>query len=204
MVLRPLDFIRHGSTKLNDHGGQGDKIRGWIDVPLDDRGKQESKAIGEKLRAAKTKPDVLISSDLRRAVETAHTISSISGIPYMGGANHFRPWNLGHFQGQESKKIAPQLAQYVEHPNEPVPGGESFGAFAHRFLTGLRAAFARFPQARLGMIAHHRNERLLASLDKAGWPPNGAFDVREFERKGDPPGFMVTFNIPPHFLGAAT
>ena len=193
-ATRPLDFIRHGSTKLNSEKG-GDRIRGWANIPLDDRGKAEAEKLGTKLCAG-TKSDMLVSSDMDRARETAHIISRRCGLPMGGSTPVLRPWNLGHFQGKESADVAPDIIKYVHSPDTPVPGGESFNQFKNRFLSGLKELLRKFPH-RLAIISHYRNERVLVALDKADW--NG-FDFKEFARRGSPPGSMVTFNIPATWL----
>lgn len=194
-ATRPLDLIRHGSTKLNSEKG-GDKIRGWADIPLDDRGREEAKKMGQKLCDAKRRPDILVSSDLSRARETAHIISRACGIPVAGSTPVLRPWNLGHMQGKESAVVVPEIIKYIHSPDTPVPGGESFNQFKNRFLSGLKELLHKFPH-RVAIVSHHRNERVLVALDKADW--NG-FDFKEFARRGDPPGSLVTFNIPTTWL----
>jgi broad specificity phosphatase PhoE len=188
---RPVDFIRHGSTALNA-GADKDKIRGWVDVPLDDRGIREAEKIGRDLALLKTKPRVIFSSDLQRAVKTAHIISQSAGIPLAQPVHGLRPWNLGHFQGVESARIAPQMKMFVNNPRQRVPGGESFNEFGTRFISTLRGLMAK-TQFRMGIISHHRNERYLSAMEKADWK---GFDKTEFAKHGSPTGVMVTFDIP--------
>ncbi len=189
---RPLDFIRHAPTSLNAHGKSEDKIRGWIDVPLDDHGREEAKKAGQKLCSG-VRPDILVSSDLSRAAETAHIISQICKIPVGGIIKGLRPWNLGQFQGQESAAAHPQLAHYFDNPTTPVPGGESFGDLQRRLFYTLQNLLRGLPQHRIAVISHHRNERLLAASEKADWR---GIDRQEFFKIGDPPGAMIVFNIP--------
>ena len=188
---RPVDFIRHGSTALNA-GPDKDRIRGWVDVPLDDKGIKEAESIGRELALMKAKPRVLFSSDLQRAAKTAHIISQMAGIPLAPPEHGLRPWNLGHFQGVESAKIAPQMKMFVNNPGHRVPGGESFNEFRTRFFSTMRGLLAK-TQFRMGIISHHRNERLLAASEKTGWQ---GFDKTEFTRHGSPPGVLITFEIP--------
>ena len=197
--MRPLDFIRHGSTRLNgSDGGSRDRIRGWMDVPLDDRGRQEAQKLGQQLcKSQGVKPSFLVASDLQRAGETAYIISKLCGIQFLGGDHAFRPWGLGKFQGQESAKVHPILQQYIHNPDTPVPGGESFHQFESRFLRGVKFLLRR--GGRPGLVSHHRNERLLASLEKNGW--SGQIDIQEFTKVGDAPGHMAVFEIPLHLLG---
>ena len=188
---RPVDFIRHGSTNLNG-GPRGDRIRGHIDVPLDDRGIKEAEKVGGELAQLKAKPRILVSSDLQRAVKTAHIISQIAGIPVGPSEYGLRPWNLGHLQGMESAEIAPQMKMFVNNPGQRVPGGESFNEFHNRFLSTMRNLLARI-RLRMGVVSHHRNERLLAAIEKTGWT---GFDKAEFAKHGSPTGVMITFDIP--------
>ncbi len=189
---RPVDFIRHGSTEMNGTRDT-DRIRGWIDVPLDDKGIKEAEKIGRHLALLKTKPRVLFSSNLQRAVHTAHIISQTAGIPLAPPMQSMRPWNLGHFQGMESSKIAPQIKMFVNNPGQRVPGnGESFNEFVQRFITGLRGILVQ-TQHRPGLVSHHRNERLMSALQKQDWR---GFDKPEFLRHGSAPGVLITFELP--------
>ena len=188
---RPVDFIRHGSTALNQ-GPDKDRVRSWLDVPLDDRGIKEAEKVGRELALLKTKPRVLFTSDLQRAQKTAHIISQATGIPLAPPQHGLRPWNLGHLQGVESAKIAPQMKMFVDNAGQRVPGGESFNEFRTRFFSTLHGLLAR-TQYRMGIISHHRNERLLAASEKAGWD---GFDKVEFAKHGSPTGVVITFEVP--------
>ncbi len=190
---RPLDFFRHGSTHMNDVNRAGDKIRSWADVPLDDRGLQEAEKAGKLLAKAGDKPRILFTSDLQRASATAHIISQLTGIPLAPPEYGLRPWNLGQFQGEESAKIAPQLKMFFNNPGQRIPGGgESFNEFATRFVSTMRGILAK-TQLRMGIVAHHRNERFLSAMQKADWK---GFDKSEFFKHGSPTGIMITFEIP--------
>jgi len=89
-------------------------------------------------------------------------------------------------------KIAPQMKMFVNNPGHRVPGGESFNEFRTRFFSTMRGLLAK-TQFRMGIISHHRNERLLAASEKTGWQ---GFDKTEFTRHGSPPGVLITFEIP--------
>src|SRR5258707_3909655 len=187
---KPLDFIRHGSTKFNTTVGDTpppgsmDRIRGHLDIPLDDRGREEAKKAGRKLCDLKAKPAMLVSSDLSRSVETAHIISRMCGIPVGGSLPSLRPWNLGKLQGQESATVAPIMTRLAHNPDQPAPGGgDSFHQFLQQFFGGLKQILAH-PQ-RIAIVAHHRNERAIAAMEKGNWQYP---DLKEFARHGDAPG----------------
>jgi broad specificity phosphatase PhoE len=63
-----LYLIRHGTTAHNAE----QRHQGWTDVPLSEQGRREAAATGEHLRSVAF--GRLLSSDLRRAVETARLI----------------------------------------------------------------------------------------------------------------------------------
>lgn len=59
----PLTLVRHGRTEANAAG----RLQGRMDNPLDEAGRQQARAIGTALASV----DRLVSSPLRRAVDTA-------------------------------------------------------------------------------------------------------------------------------------
>lgn len=61
-------LVRHGQTYLNLYN----KVQGWIDSPLTDKGKQDAKNAG--LRLAQINFNAAFSSDSGRAMETARLI----------------------------------------------------------------------------------------------------------------------------------
>lgn len=192
--LRKVHIIRHGATSLNSTDASMDRIRGWKDVPLSPEGRKEAEKLGDKL--AKAPPSVLVSSDLKRAHDTAQIISDKTGAPYDGSTHMFRPWNVGDYAGQLSSKVLPILGKYAaEKPEEQVPGGESFNDFRQRFLNGLLAVLIKH-DGDVGVVAHHRNERLLNAWAKAGFKPDGTIDEKEFNSKGESTGGAQSMVIP--------
>jgi 2,3-bisphosphoglycerate-dependent phosphoglycerate mutase len=63
-----LILLRHGNSTWN----QKNLFTGWVDVDLSDQGRQEAKRAGELLKQANLKPNVLFTSVLKRAINTAH------------------------------------------------------------------------------------------------------------------------------------
>jgi 2,3-bisphosphoglycerate-dependent phosphoglycerate mutase len=63
-----LILLRHGNSIWN----QKNLFTGWVDVDLSDQGKQEAIRAGELLGESGLKPDVLFTSVLKRAINTAH------------------------------------------------------------------------------------------------------------------------------------
>ena len=204
--MRQILLIRHGETSLNSNDNSADRIRGWTDVPLTEKGRQGAKKLGEKLKTGG--PDILASSDLIRAKETAVIVSKVSGIPLELVSKSFRPWDVGKYAGTSSKDSVPMLADMAsKQPNKKVPGGESFNAFKTRLFNGLYNMLRSVDSETVGIVTHHRVERLLKSWQAAGYPKDGQIDVRVFAQKGECPGdaewFAVPFERLPHDVFSA-
>lgn len=63
-----LILLRHGNSTWN----QKNLFTGWVDVDLSDQGRLEAERAGELLKEANLKPNVLFTSVLKRAINTAH------------------------------------------------------------------------------------------------------------------------------------
>lgn len=68
--MAKLVLVRHGESVWNKKG----IFTGWVDVPLDEKGIEESKTVGKKLEKQKIKFDVVFTSTLERAQETLYFI----------------------------------------------------------------------------------------------------------------------------------
>jgi broad specificity phosphatase PhoE len=184
-------LARHGETDAN---ADGDKIRGWKDWPLNEHGINQAYELGNRLK--KEKFDVIITSDLDRAVETAQAISEMTGVPIEGKTEGLRPWNVGRLTGKESKTVIPQMMDYVNNkPDEKIPDGESFNDFKGRYLGTLEKIIKKFPNKVVLIVAHHRNQVLLDAWCKKGCPSNGDFDHDTFNSKGIPPADYAVYKV---------
>ena len=63
-----LILLRHGQSEWN----ASNQFTGWVDVALTDKGRAEAKRGGQLLKEKGILPDVLFTSVLRRAINTAH------------------------------------------------------------------------------------------------------------------------------------
>ena len=124
-----LILVRHGHTPLNSHGAD-ERLRAWLDVPLDSDGVREAVELAQRL--ARFAISAIYSSDLRRARQTAETIQASTNAALFTTAE-LRPWNLGIFGGQLLREIIPFLNLLQENPNLSAPNGESFRQFYERY-----------------------------------------------------------------------
>jgi broad specificity phosphatase PhoE len=182
-----LLIIRHGHTPLN-LPGRDERLRGWLDIPLDQQGLNEAVETGE-LILRNYEVDKIYCSDLRRARQTAEVLRKRTGANILHTSD-LRPWNLGVFCGQRVREIIPFLSLLNQHPDMPAPSGESFYQFYGRYAHRLRNLLseAETTTKSIAVVTHVRN--LLASTtiilggdrDKVpvkGGPGTGAVLVAE-------------------------
>jgi glucosyl-3-phosphoglycerate phosphatase len=90
--IRRLVMLRHGQTEWN----AGSRMQGQLDTDLTDLGRAQAVAAAEVL--AKRQPLLIISSDLRRALDTATALGERTGLP-VGIDTRLRETHLGDWQG---------------------------------------------------------------------------------------------------------
>lgn len=182
-----LLIIRHGHTALN-LPGRDERLRGWLDIPLDEKGSAEAAATAEYIQQNFCIGEIF-SSDLRRARQTAEILRHATRAP-LTHTGDLRPWNLGVFCGQRVREVLPYLNLLNQHPDLPAPGGESFYQFYGRYSHRLYELLARAAQSSNCIVAvtHVRNLLATATIilggdkDKVpvkGGPHTGALVVVE-------------------------
>ncbi len=194
-IWRNVLIIRHGATALNSDDHSKDRIRGWSDWPLSKQGAGEARLLAMQINKA---PSTLLCSNLTRAEQTASIIADEFNIPYHMSAA-FLPWDVGLFVGANAAEAMPKLARYAVDSHKIVPGGESFDTFRTRFLRGLLNVL-KHDNGLIGIVTHHRCERLLKAWAKAEYPENGDVDLDEFIKKGEPTGHCEIVKVPMHRL----
>jgi probable phosphoglycerate mutase len=90
--VRRLVMLRHGQTEFN----AGSRMQGQLDTDLTDLGRAQAVAAAEVL--AKRQPVLIVSSDLRRAYDTALALGERSGLQVRIDTR-LRETHLGDWQG---------------------------------------------------------------------------------------------------------
>lgn len=158
-----LYFFRHGETDLN----AGNAFRGFIDVELDDNGKQQAKEAGQYVKDVPFK--ALFSSDLKRAKQTLKAVQNANSyaqdlIPEIVAAG--RPWNVGKFTGKPKTAANKKELQLYAESGETIPGGESLGQFRSRFQRLFSDAIekALSEGGPVGLFGHASNGHELGNI----------------------------------------
>jgi len=154
MTLRRLILLRHGQTDYNIDG----RMQGHIDSNLTAEGHDQAAAAAPVL--AELAPDRVISSDLRRAVDTAEVVAAACGLPVKFDAR-LRETHLGHWQGRTVAEIDRDypgaIAAWRSDPAWAPPGGESRIAVVTRsrpVVDELEAEFADARSETALLVAH--------------------------------------------------
>lgn len=94
-----IDIVRHGETYLNQLG----RAQGWVDMDLNDRGYEQASTTGKAL--ADRYYNIIVSSDLKRAVETRdRIIKHLKHVPDVAYTDKtFREVFFGYFEGLDSE-----------------------------------------------------------------------------------------------------
>jgi len=148
-----LVYETHSLTTDNEAG----IATGWIPGLLSERGRAAAQALGERRRDDGI--EVVFTSDLRRAVETAEVAFAGSGLPVRRDPR-LRECNYGELNGRPVAEIDAQRLRRVE---TPFPGGESYHDVVERTRSFL-ADLARDEPSRVLVIAHSANRWAIEHL----------------------------------------
>ena len=106
-MTHTLILLRHGNSDWN----QKNLFTGWVDVRLSEKGVGEAKQAGVLLREKNVMPDVLYTSLLTRAIQTANLALEEADLLWIPVK---RSWRLNerHYGALQGMDKAQTLAQY--------------------------------------------------------------------------------------------
>ncbi|SCV05526.1 LANO_0H09428g1_1 [Lachancea nothofagi CBS 11611] len=104
-----LVLVRHGQSEWNEKN----LFTGWVDVRLSAIGEKEAARAGELLKENNVHPDILFTSKLSRAIQTANIALSAADRLWIPTV---RSWRLNerHYGALQGKDKAATLAEYGE------------------------------------------------------------------------------------------
>jgi glucosyl-3-phosphoglycerate phosphatase len=161
---------RHGQTAWN----AGNRVQGQLDVDLSDIGRAQAETAAPKLAALH--PDLLVASDLRRAVATAAALAALTGLDVIQDPR-LRERCYGAWQGHDLAEIQARWpAEYARwRAGEPVAGAgvEDVDDVGKRVAEGLLDATARAAGGTV-VVATHGGAVRHGCAHLLGWPPAAA------------------------------
>src|SRR6516165_6393394 len=131
--MTTLFVARHGQTDWNrEHRWQG-----WADPPLNAAGREQAADLGESLAGLGI--EAVVSSDLRRAAETAEIAGARLGLPVEVDAR-LREVDVGEWSGLTTSEVEARFPAGYKRRREGRTGwveGEELGAMAERVVAAL-------------------------------------------------------------------
>ena len=155
---------------------------GWKNVELNDLGKEQAINLGKN---TPYKFDVLFTSDLNRAIESAKL-----AFPEFEAVkdSRIRECNYGDYDGKDKK-----LVVYEEHINNPFPNGESLIDVEKRVREFLDYLKENYNDKVIGIVSHRSPQLALEVITKnisweeaikrdwrktGEWAPGWEYEVR--------------------------
>lgn len=160
MANRKLYLIRHGETASNANG----VFRGRYDVPLNDTGRKQAESLRNRL--IREKLDIVYSSPLKRAVETAEIISD--GEIDIEVSDYFQNLDIGTWSNrpkEEIQKKYPDLWKLWKFSPEKLkfPEGETLFETTKRSYNGVRYILENTDFQNIGIVSHRAVIKCLTS-----------------------------------------
>ena len=161
-------LVRHGQTGWNAGAGPGgERFRGRTDLPLDDTGLAQARALAARLVADGLDPPIaaLYASPLIRAQQTVMPLAAELGLPIWPHAG-LLDINYGRFQGlthTEAADLYPELYRLWRATPSRVrfPEGESLADLQARVRALLSEMTARQSGQKIVLVGHEIVNKVL-------------------------------------------
>ena len=192
-----LLLVRHGETAWNADG----RLQGHLDIALNDTGRAQARRLAAALMDEREPIDILYSSDLARALQTAQAVADATGAPLIA-TPALRERHFGAFQGRRFADIAAELPEQAERWRRrdpdwaPPQGGESLLQFQERITQAVSALAAKNIGKHVALFTHGGVLDLLyraatglglqdartwqlgnAAINRLLWAPEAAFSL---------------------------
>lgn len=150
-------LIRHGETPWNAVR----RLQGHTDIPLNEEGERQAAALARALLAQGVQ--VLVSSDLQRAMQTAQALGDLQAGLALQTDARLRERCYGVFEGMLYSEIAQQYPDdyarwQAREVDAVMPDGarpvESFRQFYQRCLDAIADWAQRHPGQTIAIVAH--------------------------------------------------
>ena len=152
MSVRIIYFV-HGTTTDNiEH-----KSTGWLDGVLSEKGIEQSTKLREQINLDEI--DLVISSDLKRAIDSAKNIFKDSKMILQD--KRIRECNYGDLNGKDSS-----LVKYEEHINIQFPNGESLQEVEKRLRNFCEYLLENYNGKTVALVSHKAPQLALEVITK--------------------------------------
>ncbi|GII27491.1 bifunctional RNase H/acid phosphatase [Planotetraspora mira] len=204
-ALRPTSLIllRHGETPLS----VDKRFSGLGDPSLTADGMAQAEAAATRLSRKPYEIEVIVSSPLTRARQTAEAVASRTGLAVSVEEDlretDFGAWE-GHTFAEIQKRWPDDLAAWLADPEVAPPGGESFATTARR-VERARARIIEAHQGRTVLVVSHVTPIKLLVRSALEAPPQALYRMHldlaclsSIDYYADGPAVMRAFNDTAH------
>lgn len=139
-----IGLIRHGVTEWNNLS----KAQGISDIPLNEEGIEQASALAKRLSSEEW--DVIFSSNLTRARQTAEIIQQCLAVPVFTD-ERIREINCGLIEGTTEEE---RITRWGANWREQNLGMEDFKVVAKRGLAFLEKLIMEYVDKRILVISH--------------------------------------------------
>ena len=149
-------FTRHGETTRNAER----RISGRVDVPLSELGRRQAEALAARIRAEGLHIDLIISSPMKRARDTADAAAAVTGAPVTVDARLIEQ-DYGEYEGVYMDE--PRFSEFLENKRHfayRYPGGESMLDVAARVFPFLDELIRMHADKTVLIVSHGGVSRL--------------------------------------------
>jgi len=151
-LVTHLLAIRHGETEWNSES----RFQGHLNSVLNQEGKAQADALG--IRLAREPFDLLLSSDLGRALQTASAVARRTGHEILIEPR-LRERNMGIFQGltpaEVQSRYPDDYARFrTNDPDYVIPDGESLRQLFERCVACFSELARRHAGMTLAVVTH--------------------------------------------------
>jgi broad specificity phosphatase PhoE len=154
-----LLLVRHGETDWNRDG----RWQGHSDTPLNDAGREQARRLAPELSDV----DVVYSSDLARARETAEILAQQLGL-HVRLDPRLRERGFGAWEGRTSAEIEAAFqhehARWLAGDTPGAPDAEPFDEFASRVHDFVTEVVDRHADETVLIVAHGGSLRAIHAL----------------------------------------
>ncbi|HEX4257236.1 MAG TPA: bifunctional RNase H/acid phosphatase [Streptosporangiaceae bacterium] len=145
-------LLRHGQTPLSTER----RFAGIGDIELTETGVRQAKLAGERL-AARGDIDVIVTSPLQRARQTAAEVAAATGAPVVADED-LRETDFGAWEGltfAEARQRWPdEVTAWLADPAVAPPEGESFTTVGVRVRAALDRLLGQYPGQTVLVVSH--------------------------------------------------
>ncbi len=141
--MTKICLVRHGETDWN-HAGI---LQGQQNISLNSKGREQAKATGKYLAANEEAFDMLITSSLNRAKETAKIINHYLQLPLLE-MDAFQERAFGAAEGLSKEE------RQRKYPRAAYPDAEKETAFYSRVMKGFAEITVAYADQHILLISH--------------------------------------------------